>query len=506
MSEPVVRDDEIDLRDLFLRIWATRVKVLSAVLLVSALYACFVAVQYLTRDKTTSYSQVFTLTFDGLANSEYPDGSPFSITDLVANSVIQAVYQNQPALQNVMSRTALASAITVERYSPDYFLIVERYERMSREGMTAQQLAALQQEMQAALHASGALKLSLTMPEPMNNAIPRQALNAIATEWAKQAIEEKGVLQLNTPIYSARIFDEQRFEQLDYLVGIELLLENVGKVQENIAALKELPGSTGVVDDETGYTLEDLEKALEDVANYDLRQLIDPVKRLGIAKDPELVKLFYQSRLVDLELEKQQHTRSAQIARQVLAEYSGNTNFANAQGNAAQQNALVPQLGDGFLDRLLEVSRQGDDLGYQQKLTDQILAFENSALAVEQQIAEINLTLAALEDQSNSQTVLAQYAQSVSERMPQLLQILRDYTGVVARLHSKISEDSIGSVGGLIQAESASFAIVQQAVVSRNTILMFVALNFIAVILSVLGGLIAVGMRSNERIGSANNN
>lgn len=492
MSEPIVRDDEIDLRDLFLRIWATRVKVVSAVLLVSALYACFVAVQYLTRDKTTTYSQVFTLTFNGLANGQYPDGSPFSITDLVSNSVIQAVYQNQPALQNGMSRTDLAGAITVERYTPDYFLIVERYERMNREGMSAQQLAALQQEMQAALRASGALKLSLTTPESVNNAIPQQALSAIATEWAKQAIEEKGVLQLNTPIYSARIFDEQRFEQLDYLVGIELLLENVGKVQENIAALKELPGSTGVIDDETGYTLEDLEKALDDVANYDLRQLIDPVKRLGIAKDPELVKLFYQSRLVDLELEKQQHTRSAQIARQVLAEYSGNTNFAKVQGSAAQQNALVPQLGDGFLDRLLEVSRQGDDLGYQQKLTDQILAFENSALAVEQQIAEINLTLSALEDQSNSQTVLAQYAQGVSERMPKLLQILRDYTGIVARLHGKISEDSIGAVGGLIQAEGASFLKVQQPVLTISDALLFFALMMMTVFISVLVGLTSI--------------
>lgn len=496
MSEPVVRDDEIDLRDLFLRIWATRVKVVSAVLLVSALYACFVAVQYLTRDKTTTYSQVFTLTFDGLANGEYPDSSPFSITDLVANSVIQAVYQNQLALQNVMRRTEFASSITVERYSPDYFLIVERYERMNREGMSAQQLAALQQEMQAALRASGALKLSLTTPEPINNSIPRQALNAIANEWAKQAIEEKGVLQLNTPIYSARIFDEQRFEQLDYLVGIELLLENVEKVQENIVALKELPGSTGVVDDETGYTLEDLEKALEDVANYDLRQLIDPVKRLGIAKDPDLVKLFYQSRLVDLELAKQQHTRSAQIARQVLAEYSGNTNSANTQSSVTQPSALVPQLGDGFLDRLLEVSRQGDDLGYQQKLTDQILDFENKALAVEQQVAEINLTLSALEDQSNSQTVLAQYAQSVSERMPKLLHTLRAYADVVARLHDKISKNSMGAVGGLIQAESASFSAAQQTAISRNTQLMFLALNFIAVIISVIISLIVGGVRS----------
>ncbi|WP_119396445.1 hypothetical protein [Salinibius halmophilus] len=498
MAEPTVRDDEIDLRELFLRIWATRVKVVSAVLIVSALYACFVAFQYITRDKTTTYSQVFTLTFDGLANGEYPDGSPFSITDLVANSVVQQVYQNQPGLQNVMSRTAFSRAITVERYSPDYFLIVERYERMNREGMTPEQLASLQQEMQAALRASGALKLSLTTPEPINNAIPRQALNAIASEWAKQAIEEKGVLRLNTPIYSERIFDAQRFEQLDYLVGIELLLENVEKVKENIAALKELPGSTGVIDDETGYTLEDLEKALEDVANYDLRQLIDPVKRLGIAKDPELVKLFYQSRLVDLELEKQQYTRSAQIARQVLAEYSGNTNLAVSQNNSLPQNALVPQLGDGFLDRLLEVSRQGDDLGYQQKLTDQVLEFENQALKVDQQIAEINLTLNALEDQSNSQTLLSQYAQSVSERMPKLLQTLRDYTGVVARLHEQISEDSIGAIGGLVQAESSSFVVGRVQFPLRSSIVLLIAVCLVVSILTVIAALIGSMVKSKK--------
>ncbi|MEX2321967.1 MAG: hypothetical protein WD668_11460, partial [Saccharospirillum sp.] len=293
-------DDEIDIGALMARVWATKGRAIVAMVVVVLAFSAILAMSYLASEKTVTYSQAFDLTFDGIANGEFPGGSPFLISDVISSTVLSRVYQENGLDTTELTLDQLRRALNIEPYAPDHFLIVERYRtQMNGSNRSAAEIIELQQQMQSDLRTATASGILITLQLPEGTVTTDQAreiLRDIPNTWAERAISEKGVLELNLPIYSERIFDEERFESLDYLVGIELLLDNLALVQQDITALKRQPNATNVTDPETGYNLEDLEKALADVAEYDLRQLVDPVKELGLARDPDFVRLFYNSR------------------------------------------------------------------------------------------------------------------------------------------------------------------------------------------------------------------
>lgn len=509
-DQPVRRDmadDEIDIGALIARLWATKGRAILAMFAVAAVFITILAAQYLRSDKPVTYTQAFNLTFEGLADGEFPDGSPFLISDIISPSVLTRVHtENQLAASDV-TLDQFRRALNIEPYAPDYQLIQQRYQQqLSNSKLSTAELADLQERMRSELNkaSSSSVLLSLQLPEnTITAAQATEVLKDIAQTWADRAIDEKGVLKLDLPIYSARIFDEERFESLDYLVGIELLLSNVELVQENIEALKEQPNAGNVVDPETQYNLEDLQKAIDDVAKYDLRQLIDPVKELGLARDPEFVQLFYKSRLQELRLQKNLWQERARVTQKVLDSYASGSTDSNTTANSNPAGNLTPQLGDAFLDRLLEVSRQGDDLAYRQELTREILRYENEALDVTNEMASIDLTLAALDDAaSNGSAVMTQYIQEVQQRLPAVLATLRDHTRVVGRLHDQLGREAIGSTSQLIQPQGGSFREITKPVITGTAIKTLIALMVLTLFATVFFSLIADLMRERRNAGT----
>lgn len=489
-------DDEIDIGALMARVWATKGRAMIALLVVALAFSAFLALRYLASDKDVTYSQAFDLTFDGIANGEFPDGSPFLISDVVSSTVLSRVYQENQLESTELTLDELRRGLNIEPYAPDHFLIVERYRsRMNNSNLSAAEVAELQQQMQSDLRSASASGMLLTLQLPegtLATELAREILRDIPSTWAKRAISEKGVLELNLPIYSERIFDEARFESLDYLVGIELLLDNIGLIQENITALKREPNATNVTDSETGYKLEDLEKAIADVAEYDLRQLIDPVKELGLARDPDFVRLYYNSRLQELELEQRLWQKRAEVTRTVLNSYrSEGQGGASGKADSIPQASLAPQLGDAFLDRLLEVSRQGDDLAYRQELTQQVLKYENEALDVQNEMAEIELTLASLDRAEENDEDIQRYVDQVQQRLPMVLETLRDYTRVVGRIHQQLGRQAVGTVSELVRPMGGSFAESTPRAVTSSDVKTLIALLVLTLFGAVFVSLIA---------------
>lgn len=500
MTEQPVRrdhgDDEIDIGALMARVWATKGRAMVAVLVVALAFSAFLALRYLASDKAVTYSQAFNLTFDGIANGEFPDGSPFLISDVISSTVLSRVYQENGLDSTELTLDELRRAINIEPYAPDHFLIVERYRnRMNSSNLSAAEASELQQQMQSDLRTASASGILITLQLPDGTVTTDQAreiLRDIPSAWAERAISEKGVLELNLPIYSERIFDEERFESLDYLVGIELLLDNIELIHENITALKEEPNSTNVTDPETGYNLEDLEKAIADVAEYDLRQLVDPVKELGLARDPEFVRLFYNSRMQELELQQRLWHQRAEVTRMVLSAYRNEgSNTGRGSTGSSPQASLAPQLGDAFLDRLLEVSRQGDDLAYRQELTQQVLEYENEALDVQNEMAEIELTLESLDRAEQNDEDIQRYVDRVQNRLPKVLETLRDYTRVVGRIHEQLGREAVGTVSELVRPIGGSFSESAPRAVTSSDVKTLIALLVLTLFGAVFFSLIA---------------
>ncbi|TRO40104.1 hypothetical protein EQ832_08530 [Pseudomonas sp. ALS1131] len=497
-NPPVQRNsDEIDLGELMLRIWATRVIVVKAVLVVLALFVCYIGVSYLLSNKTVRYSQVFDLTFEGLRSGEFPNGSPFLISDITSPTVLNRVYRQNGLEDSGLDLDEFRRSVNIQSYAPNYALIRAKYDGLlADKKLTPADIADLQKQMLAELQAARSGSVIITMLLPQSRSltpdVAQKVLLDIPKIWASRAITEQGVLKPNLPVYSERIFDKQRFENLDYLLGMDLLLENIRQIRKNIDSLKTEPNASTLIDDESGFTLVDLDKAIQDVAEYDIRQIIDPIKELGISRSPEVVQLYYSRRLADLQQEQALWRQRAQTIRNVLNVYSREASTTSTVAGApTAQNNLVPQLGDAFLDRLLEVSRQGSDLEFRQKLTEEVLNHENRAIDLEQQINDIRRTLTTMKEiRGSDEKLRGIYISVVEEQLPNVLESLREYTRIMVRMYEKQGRQSAGNISQLVEPQGGAFTVIKAEMLSMSDFVKFLALVILAAVLGVIYGVI----------------
>jgi hypothetical protein len=116
---------------------------------------------------------------------------------------------------------------------------------------------------------------------------------------------------------------------------------------------------------------------------------------LGIAKNPELVNLYYRSRLEELEREKRTLASKAQVLEAANRNYQGliGGGSAAAQSGAGGQfpatSTVIPQLGDAFLDRIIQLSQKGGDTEFRQKLLEETVELQQRAADADEEIAWI---------------------------------------------------------------------------------------------------------------------
>lgn len=498
-----VADDEIDIGQLFSNIWRTKWRVLISLVLATAVYGFIYSLSTLRAVPAQEFSQVYELKFSGLRDGRFPDGSPFVLSDVIGPTVLSRAFDQSPLADYGLTLAELRAAISVEPYSNQYFLIRERYQRQMSSNLSAAELGQLQERMATELQTaqSGAFKISLQFAPGVElpAMVASQLMNTVVDEWASRMISELGVLRLSTPIYSERIFDEQRFANLDYLIGIELLIDNIRLINGNVESLKQQPNAASIQDPETGYTLEDLSKAIKDVEQYDLRQLIDPVRELGLTRNDDTVRLFYNRQMRDLELEKRNYRERARVIKDILSTDSLEAMASDPSGMGSSLSS--PQLGDAFLDRLVDIARQGDAQAFRQEMLRQVLTNENRALDIAQRMAEIQVTLDALDrvNDPDSVRLRAIYAEEVEQVMPQVLATLRDYTRVIGRIHAQLGRQAVGNIGRLVQPQGGSFEVAQPGGFGRNDLLKLMALLFVVGFISLFVSLVSDMMRRRQQ-------
>lgn len=494
------QNDEIDLGALIKKIWATRGLVFLSIFVAAALYIAFTAFSYTTKAGFVRYSQVFDLTFDGVQKGQFPNGSPFTMSDIVSPAVLNNVFRQHNLAEYGLKLDEFRRSVSIEPYSPETPFIKQRFESQITKNMSATETAELQSALKEALSQAqkGAVRISLAFEEnALPNALAQQVLLDIVETWAVSTIQNDGVLQLDIPMYTAKIFDEERFEGLDYLIGIELLLENIALIEGNITRLKEQPNAANVVDVETGLNLEDLQKTIRDIKRYDLRQLMDPIKELGLTRNKEVVELYYNRQLSEMALEKQFWVQRSELTARVLQGFNASGQPLTQVQNSGQ--SATTQLGDAFLDRLVELSQQSGEQEFRQELTQQILEYQNKALTIEQRLEEIKLVLSALQSNVGDAAKLRSvYLEQVQESLPKVLSDLRNYTNVIGRMHQQLGKQASGSTGELILPQGGSFYVAEASPITKKNILILIALSIGVGFMAMLVGLMRqIGSRKD---------
>lgn len=497
------RSDEIDLTELIGHIWETRWRVFSAVVLALLLFVAYLAVNVLQQSEPVTYRHIFELNFDGLEDSQYPDGSPFVLSSVLSQTVLSRVHAQQRLGEYEMSVADLRRALFIEPYSPTFPLIEARYaQRMDNRDLDTAAIEALEQSMRSemSLQNVGSVRISMQLPTdiPISEPQAEAVLKDIARIWAERAITEQGVLDLNRAIYSGEIFNPDRFADLDYPVVVDLLQENIELMRADITALQTRPHASNVADPETGLRLLDLDKILADMLEYDLRRIIDPVRELGLTRNAETAELYLTRQLRETQLEQRFWQERARLARQLvdggIARPAGSESGEQSDSNNV---ALSAQIDSSFLDRLMEISRQGDSQAFRQSLMRQILEYEEQALTQEQAAGRIERSLAAIRGEGDgvTQAAFALYEKQLEQRLPQALQALQGHAATLQRISEQISLQASGNISELITPVGGSFTVAQAALIPPRAPVVLVAVVFLVGFAAMFISMVADAMR-----------
>ena len=86
--------DEIDLKDLLRSILVTRVPVVISLILVSIVFLVAQVVLNFVQPEVYRYESRIDFIFEGVQEDNYPNNSPFALSDLVSPVVLNAVYDS----------------------------------------------------------------------------------------------------------------------------------------------------------------------------------------------------------------------------------------------------------------------------------------------------------------------------------------------------------------------------------------------------------------------------
>jgi hypothetical protein len=166
----------------------------------TGLFWLVVAVLNLANPTLHSLSINAFLTFSGATDQKYPNDSPFNATDVTVPVVLKRVY-DQNDFTGHIDREDFVNAFTVTPYMPHLELIKQKY------------VASLTQK-------------TLTQAE---------------IDQLQDNLGNVGVISLNQEIFSEKVLDTALIQNIDYLIGFEILREKIGLLKTNIDVLKVPP-------------------------------------------------------------------------------------------------------------------------------------------------------------------------------------------------------------------------------------------------------------------------
>lgn len=495
MSEQSTYRDDIDLKALFRSILNTKGWVVAALLVVSAGFWAVEVVKNISAPVVQSYSTRINLVFKGVQDGKYPNGSPFSVNDIISPVVLSTVYDKDD-MSRYISRQAFVNAFNIAPYTPDRKLILKKYAAQMDEGsLTPAEIATLQKQMNAELQNASRNSAEITFSGSKLRKIPHQlidkVLRDVPREWAKHMVQDVGVARFNQEMYTEKVVNEKMFESMDYLIAFEMLKNRISMLDKNLKRIKALPNGLVVVDDKSGYSLPDLQKAISDLQQYRIEPLMNPVKALGIAKDPEAVKLYFENELAtmkrdrDMLLQKKDDIENA-YSMYVKNEYL-NSGTTNSKAGSFSTGTMIPQFDAGFLNRLVQMTNSKQDIDYRQALNKKLLDESDQLADENSEIQRVDAILSGI-DKSGHDTNKARqvYESKVSHELPVILAELKNYFEISDRMYDKLSVQELGSAGMMYRLADGNITYSQShAVLTRANIRLYLMVCFLVVVIVV---------------------
>lgn len=452
---------EFGLLDVLLTWWRARTRVVLIALTSGVIAAGIFTVAYVLIPTYRESTLIFRLTFSSAQKGLYPNGTQFFPADIVGERVLQEVYR-QNSLAKYIDFDDFKKAFTVLTNNPELDRLRRETEpRLEDRHLESTDRIKLEDEYEDKIKSLKNNELTLVCA--MGDKFARwpadltaRVMNEILSTWAEQS-KNRGIFKFDIDVLSSNLVRDNLLEDEDYPILVDQLRILIHRIENNLDELSKIPGVHLIRVGEHKVSLGEIRASLEDSLRFRLSVIQGPIYTFGIFKNRLLAEVYINERLFRLQLEAQEIASKAEVLPQAMNIYLSSRNVAGrvGEGTPSQQgtspipfnntNAVIPQISESFIDRVVSLSTQNADLAFRQELSrDEIdIAKELAANSSERQIYEKMKKALDEPPSTDLGKSRANILQQVSTQINLLIAELKDDLNNIQLLHEEISRKSL---------------------------------------------------------------
>jgi hypothetical protein len=381
--------------------------IMLATLTAAMLFVLVACLIYVIAPAKIQVTLPFRLDFEGASSGHYPNGLKFSSADIIDTPVLAAAFSAN-GMNRFMSFQQFSRSIYVVEANRDYELLTLEYQsRLSDPKLTPVDRERIEREFEQKRSGMTKSDFALTFVygagiRRLPSDIAKKTLGDILGMWARRAVVEKKILQFSVPVLTTKVLDADGYDANDPMIAFVTLRHHIGQVLDNVNELMMLPGIEMVRTSKTNASLTELRLKLEDLVRFQIDPLIARSAR-ATRDSATTIRLLEANLAYSQARLDAMHGREAAL-RSALALYdqrtieSSTTTSLKSQPNtpsaaASQQETVMPQLSDTFLDRVVELANRNADREYRQRIVNDLRAAALAMVPAEEQVAFLKQTL-----------------------------------------------------------------------------------------------------------------
>lgn len=397
-------DDGVSMGELLARVgkWVDRhYRILRFVLVAAiALVIAATCALLVIKPPRVTYATVISYNFPQAEKGLYPNGAPFSVTDIVSAKVLEAVWSKNQLGDLGLPLNRFVDSVAIVQYAQNEEFIREKYRAMlQRKNLSQTDVAAIEKDFSDELNAASRKQSRLTLTLPFRSGVSGEIASKVLADiprtWSAIAINELGVSAIpgliTEGINADFVKTAHPFQVADYF------FQSVSVFDGALRAVATFPGGDSLRDPKTGMGIDDLKKRLTDISRYALQSFDDVLQES--VRVPEGQIRSSERSLRDLKSQQEEFLAQARVHRQALVDYDAvRLQEARVPGQtdprAIQQSNSLQLQGDA-IQRLINLGSQNKDAEFRQELTRKRVAAEVSANALEPQIDRLKRRIEA---------------------------------------------------------------------------------------------------------------
>jgi hypothetical protein len=240
------------------------------------------------------------------------------------------------------------------------------------------------------------------------------------------------------------MLQKEFLESEDYLISADLLRRKVNRVSSSIDQLMKIPGIQIFRIPGSGASLPEVRLRIEDIGTFRIEPTLSLIRATGLSRNPAATVRYIEDRLFET-------TRAQKLAQDQEGKIRGGLESyvrteksmtskpgAGGEGSASGgrdlgAGAVIPQLGESFLDRLMDLAGSKGDIGFRKDLTERMIG---SGLLQAEQTSEVSY----YKELSNAFKNVKKWEGDDARRAATLKEIQSRFTLIIAEMEKSLIE------------------------------------------------------------------